>query len=294
MLKDYYNEIIPPWDSRYGKLGHIWKKYKWDDLVIPGKGIKPKNKILLVRELVLDEYPEWRPYVARNKESILMELMDLTEEEYFLITVYKVNRVIDKPRCPECHNYLDYNYRFNSGYWTFCSRSCNASWNLKYQFSHLSDYPSRLKHLQDWYSNRFDFSKAWEDPTWRSDQINRLSLRFLDPEFRTKFDRGRFIHQGELNDKCYLYLAITESYQVKLGVTIDIDQRLYLNKLNDAESYLCIHQVFASNRSEVANLEAQIKLRFNGNEYLDWVDLHRIIHVMKELLANRPVANPFE
>lgn len=60
------------------------------------------------------------------------------------------------------------------------------------------------------------------------------------------------------------------------------------------ERFSTIHCILKSTRLEVANLEAKVKLEFDGNEYLDFKDLNKVIKDLKDILTIRPIVSPFE
>lgn len=305
MLKDLEkgNWIIPPWDPRYGKLGHIWKKYPFNKLFKEGEGVKPKNKIYFIPELVIENYitnkvyltKEYGDWISRNKESILTYSMHLTEEEYYLLTVLHINRKLDIPRCPNCKCQLTYTYRFNVGYWIFCSRSCNASFNLRYQFAHLDQYPTRLQHTIAWsLAGRAasDFGELWKTEEFRNKMINSLRSRIWDPKFRTYCDMRRFILSGDENDEAFLYVTENEKY-FKFGATKDPELRSRLMPLDGGPSDR-VRCIIKSTRLEIAYIEATIKLHFKGREWLDVSESHEFFKYCRLVLTDRPVPNPFD
>lgn len=139
----------------------------------------------------------------------------------------------------------------------------------------------------------FNFETSWKDPVWRKNRILELSNRWKDHWYKTYIMYCRYLSFGDLSDTCYLYAANTDSY-FKFGVTKDPSLRLFTSNLRELESYSELHILLSSSRLEVANLEASIKLQFEGREYLKPEESHKFFSILKQLLATRPIANPFE
>lgn len=298
-------EIINKDDPRYKLLPFIWEKYKFEDIFDEGEGIKPKNKIFIVPELVMDDYITNKIYitnkvggwVARDKERILLESTWLTEEQYYLIMVRHINDTDDVPKCAcrNCRKPLQYNYRFNIGYYTYCDHSCKSSEELMYQHENPDEYPNRANHTKEWSAKGREvsnFADLWDDPDWRESMIDMLSERHKDPLFRTKFDMMKFICIGDSNDTCYLYATVTDT-NIKFGITQDIETRKFLGNISE-ESYTGeLHQLYSDNRINIAYLEAILKLKFKGREFIEYNESSLLFKYLKDTLK-QGIINPFE
>lgn len=183
-----------------------------------------------------------------------------------------------------------------------CSRSCRnyyrhqdiGDWfNSEEAYNVHSRTASELWRLGIWNKDTcFDFCRAWQSSEWRSMKIKQLSDHWSSVGGFTYRDYYRYLSRGKLDDICYFYIAITPNY-IKYGVTNDLNRRSYLSTVFESEPYLTIHNIYKSTRLEVANLEATIKLKYNGNEYLDKSLLHNLIIDIKSIL-NTNITNPFE
>ena len=202
--------------------------------------------------------------------------MNLTMQEYYDLVVRHSNNIYNRPRCPECKILLKYNGRFNIGYWVFCSRNCNASYNLRYQYKHLDQYPTREAHLKEWYSYGCKFEDLWRNPKFRSERLLALTNMHKNYHFRTKFDYYRFLKTGDADATCYFYLAINFG-RLKLGVTSNPDFRRDASYLNGVD-YSTMHLLYKGSRFEIATLEAIIKLRNEGKDGLHQLGIERENH----------------
>lgn len=195
MLKDYYNEIIPPWDSRYGKLGHIWKRTSWDNM---GKGAGKGMYYRIVHELVLHEHATSAIEITKSQDTFIhnnifkRELRiccNLTEQDYYELTILHSN-YRNHIKCPICHKIIPWHGRFNQGYSNhgreYNQIFCNKAHALLYQYIHLNDYPTRIEGL-----------------------IKQIMYNYIT------------MHG---NEQCYFYINKFDNY-IKYGVTNNPDYR---------------------------------------------------------------------
>jgi len=289
MLKDLNKEnlIIPPWDPRYGKLGHIWKKYNWDNLVY-----RDSNRVILYfipPELVInekiysrgwkvlksidytDEYCNWSSSKPINNK--LIETCELNNQDYFDLLILKINNKLNRPRCNniECNSILKFSNRIFYGYnqtypWNesdhaFCCKSCSAY----YQSTHPNEFENGMQHKLNW-----------------------INARYI-PRNKIYTDYRSYLNKGNQYDECNLYISLTNNGFIKYGVTTNIENRRYMFYSN----LITIHKLIDSYRFEIANIEAKLKFEFKGREYLNFDELHKFFNILKSILANRPVASPF-
>lgn len=272
---------------RYNKLSEIWSKYKFEDIIRYGEGIKPKNSIYFIPELVLEDYITQKVYlthevgawVARNKENILLASMHLTEEDYYLLLVKQTNDYNDIPLCEYCGAKLNYNYRFNIGYYETCNRSCNASKNLEYQYSHPEEYPSRQEHLL-WCieNNLISWDELWKDPDFRKMRLESLHQQHQDIDFRIKFDISRFISSGEPDDICELFIS-KNTNGVYLGLSSDLESRLII----EPQLYSGIEIIRTGTRLKLANLKSQVLTKMHSLSLIEhsrYTELIELINLL--------------
>lgn len=111
-------------------------------------------------------------------------------------------------------------------------------------------------------------------------------------ESKVKSQMNHFIYAGDPNDLTSFYLALTKSGKLKLGITTMYSSwsRQEYSKCKD--EYVSIHELNSSlTRVNAAYLEAAIKLKFNGEEYLEWKNLHDVIKWYRKQIYN--ITNPF-
>lgn len=263
MIKDYYNEIIPPWDPRYGKLGHMWKrlkKYRY------GSG---RNTIsyFIPKELVLNEYLSAKIEVTKSETGwdwnnivssrVITRLLDqccnLSKQEYFDLIDLKINNRLNRPRCANCKSILNFN-QLSNGYshhmytTDYSETCCSLSCSLIYQ--------------------------------------NELNTGMNSIESNIRKARTQFINKGSLDDECYFYLAITNDNKLKYGITADIISRPDIEYLNN-NSYKTIHLIYSDSRLNIANFETKIKLKFNGKEYIEFDNLSTLIKLIRSTLSDQ-------
>ena len=280
-----YNElIIPQFDFRYGKLGHLYKRYNYSNIIR-----RDERRILqyyIPGELLWEDYitdkiqlyksdPDHKNWISNKYASrLIFWSTGLNPQEYFDLLVLHINNPNDRPRCVQCHCIVPWSNRIIWGYnqsvpwdkvrFTYCSNS-HAK---QFQCLHPEFFPEVRKHQEMFYE-------------------------YMRP-YRVRIERSKYLTRGNLDDEGYFYLARTHNNDLKIGVTCcSLECRSYQELMNSGYEYKSIHCILQSNRLEIANLEAHIKNKF-GEEYLNWNNLHQVIIMIKGLLANRPIANPFE
>lgn len=154
MNNEITNYIIPPWDPRYGKLGHIWKKYNWKSVVyvegyystyfyIPTElVIKDYTRYCRVLKLI-DKTDDWCNWIYKREcKRILEYSCSLTMQEYFDLVILHINNRSDRPKCPVDSNIIPFYsiyYGYGSPYTSWdnkelpicCSRSCRDIYRHK-------------------------------------------------------------------------------------------------------------------------------------------------------------------
>lgn len=248
--------IIPPWDSRYGKLGHLWKRYNYYNII--DKSIPRGWKYLLPKELTEEKEDVWV-----NCKGFKFKLAEyyLTTQDYYDLMILHINHTSDRPKCAYgfCHNKLKFKsisqgyssgFRFNiNGFTAFC---CNEH--------------QRLYH----------------------EDVNKESINSLIPTIKRQ--RNTFIIKSN-SDEGVLYVGINKGQRLKFGVASNFINRLL--SLRGDKTLEIAHVLVRSSIEEVANIEARLKLVFKS-EYIKISQLHNLLVVLKAILKDRPVTNPFD
>lgn len=266
MLKDYYNEIIPPWDSRYGKLGHIWKKYNWNN-IIKGKG--PGRKFYAPKELVINDIITHRGnrilqnpetddnYISTNSlDNLLIQSCDLTKQEYSDLVIYHINSKLNRPRCPICGNPIRFSEKMNTCYQQTCSQRCAATYN------HQNSELMRLHSIEN-------FSR-------------------IDVHVKAEFKQ--LLSRGPLDENVVIYVVLTETTP-KFGVSRDLNMRINCSRMSISYKEVLFQEV--TTRYKAACIEAQLKLDNYGSEWISTDEVEYYESRIMDLL-NKPTTNPFE
>jgi len=254
MLKDYYNEIIPPWDSRYGKLGHIWKKFKFSEL---SKGKHHSKYYFIPPELVLTPHDGGRMsvytkyfdnikfnWIGRTYFSkLLYETCSITPQEYYDLFILRINTKLNRPKCPICKE---------SVLFTYFSRGYNATCLKTKCFKKLTSVTT----IDRW------ASMTKEE---RREILHNLTEAASSTAVQISAHYNKFINAGELNDPCVFYIAISKLNEFKFGISNNLEARSYMM------GYKNTKVLYQGTRLQVANLERLIKLKLNNFiEYLDY------------------------
>lgn len=267
------NYIIDPSDRRYGKLGHIWKKYNW----IEGNLYRYFDGYQSVfyyipPELLISEYGtdkidisvnpkigfERANWISNRCSGIIEEVTGLTLQEFFDIVVLKINNRCNRPRCSNilCKVPLSWSGRFSHGYYG------DTYWSIRpYHYCSTSCRTQMMRIDKDYYKS------------FNETQIDNIKY-ILTPYSSIKSAWRRFLNRGNLSDECYFYVARTQSNKFKFGITQeDLDIRSYQEAWQGEGIYKSIKPIYLRSRRFVTNLEALIKLKFDGSEYLEDADI---------------------
>lgn len=277
------NLIIDISDSRYGKLGHLWKKYNYSNIWYSEGGRNSYYYIppeLLIENYVfrdgrkITKFPtnDWDNWIHCMKiNDFLQRLCLITSQEYFDLLVLHTNSRLDRPRCAYCKSPLYFNNikvgygggGGNSEWITRTSPCCDKSCASHYRKS-LGIYD------EIWYRVNNDFM------------------------IRTKNERLTFINKDEIVKDTYFYITWTSEGLLKFGASSNLYNRICHSYEDSRGYYLNPHIILVSDRIEIANLEATLKLEFQGREYLNPKEIKLLFKLLKRLLAIRPIANPFD
>lgn len=258
------NYIIPPWDSRYGKLGHLWKRYDFNKIKYSDGGgrvyyfIPPELVVedYITRNIqiksILDKDNPWCNWISNRYLFYIEDLTGLSLQEFFDLIVLKSNSKIDRPKCSFCGASLAWSGRFSHGYYG------DTLWmNRKYNYCSDSCRTQMMRYDKDYYES---FNEAIKD---------NIEYVFTK-EAKTKSAWSRFLNLGPLDDECYFYIARTKSRIFKFGITAyDLETRSYQEMWRGEGYYSEMKPLITRSRIFVANLEALLKLKFDGREYLE-------------------------
>lgn len=271
MLKDYYNEIIPPWDSRYGKIGHLWKLRSLIKINKSKVIYYYIDKLLVINEI--DRYTGHGNHLLVNKIGsdnyicsnsigrLIKESTGLGTEEYYLLVQLKINNKLDKPRCLYCKSYLHWYGRLSYGYLAgFCNDKCSVEYRLQHEI--------------------------------RGESIFNIGNN-LDYESLVLGGRNIIVNKGFLDDDYFFYIAMSKdrTNYYKFGVCNNPNTRLSYSSFNGY--YIIFHILFKSTRLEIANLEANLKLIYKS-EWIDITKLHDFLTNYRRISSIRPINDPFK
>lgn len=282
MLKDYYNEIIPPWDPRYGKLGHIWKWLRSNDYY-------DQEYYYIPYELVINIITNSRGYQITNTNKVrfdhssnwssataLANNLDnsckLNIKDYYDLIVDHYNSKLPLHRCPNCHQPTDF-IKISKGYNLYCSRSCNA----QYTINHIDRYPNKSGVVENWYKSGWTKAHILGPKAMQS-TLSRVKNKYY-----------KFI-QNATSELCILYIT-SDGNTIKYGATSDIDvRRSYaINMIGDI--YNNPHVILKSDKITIGKYEALIGLKLDTpTEYLPYSKLHQLIDVIKSI-TNQDLIN---
>lgn len=152
------------------------------------------------------------------------------------------------PKCPVCGNDIEF-YSLRYGWYNHCSRSC-----------------ARVTQL----------TEQWKNSEYRNAIVGMLH----SSEVVSKRNYTEFMQQGNPNDYCILYLAISNQAPeyFKFGATY---MELYYKRKRD--NYFTIHELVCDYRYKIAALEYELAKHFEGEYFLP-KDFKRFKYKLKELL----------
>lgn len=95
----------------------------------------------------------------------------------------------------------------------------------------------------------------------QKERISKGVHQFQDKEISIKADRTIFLNKGDINDECYFYISKVKGDKdnFKIGVTSDPEYRM---KFHHMEEYESLEIKRTSDRTTIANLEYEVKLKF--------------------------------
>jgi len=260
------NLIISTKDPRYGKIGHLWRRYNWYNL-FKGEG---RNRVYYIpQELVLYDKITHRGTEILKKSNqtsnwinnnsfnnILWQTCNITVQDYCDLLVYHINNRQNRPRCRYCNSYLDFHKQMNQMYGTFCSESCSVS------YWHIHSEALRLHDIE-----------------------NISSLKS-----RVKSERNSLYSRGQLEEIVRFYVSLTLNGFYKFGVTRNIDDRISFSRL-DGSYYQDIVYNIELTRKDAGNLEAILKLQNNGSEWISPDEIQNYLDKIETIKGN--IFDPF-
>lgn len=296
------NYIITPWDSRYDKLGHLWRRYNWNNLVRASG--RSRTYLYIPPELVLREYntksgmnllrnprtskDNW--IYKRDQARLLKDSCDLSIQDYFDLLVLRINNKSDRPKCPICGEHIPFYstyYGYGSPYTSWvnknslcCSHRCSniLRWNDETDWFNSEEaiivFSENAKNL--WRLGKlsvemsFDFSRVWTDPGLREKLLEKRRSSEYKMRCTPRRQYSTFIRSGDLSDQCVLYMVHTTNSTYKFGITSNLDQRLVLLSRCEKVDFDDYEVLLEDTRLRVANMESWIKLNLGSHsEYFD-------------------------
>lgn len=258
--------IIDELDPRFNKLKDLIQKYKWKDLV---HGKDRSISYFIPPELVIKEYKtqsihvtdsltnwEWCNWVNRQSINKVLEYScGFDTQVYFDLFRLNIIEIKDRPRCTYCGKYLNWTWRLGRGY--------NSSTPWVTEDNHFCNHSCQNKY-------KFKHPELYESVGYTI----------------TSWIYGREYDRHDPNEICYFYICRSNGY-IKYGMTDNPNNRKYYLGTDN------MHIIFTAKFEEVNNLEASVKLHFNGSEYISESELHRLILILKDKLKIRPIPYPF-
>lgn len=259
------NLIISYEDPRFGKIGHLWRRYNWDNIK---RGFGRSREYFIPPELVEEDYITHRgtkilSELEKNSNwincnslsNILWKTCELTVQEFCDLLVYHINDKSNRPRCCWCKSYLKFDYHLNQQYGFFCDESCSVS-----------------------YAHRYSEALQAHD----LDNI-------LDYRNRVKCDRNRFL--AKCNSTAHLYIADTD-YGPKIGVATSLEDRISYSRL-DGWNYtdILFDKILPS--IDAINIESIFKLENEGSELVSPELVQDYIDRIERMLLTK-IEDPFD
>jgi hypothetical protein len=258
------NLIISYEDPRFGKIGHLWRRYSWDNIK---RGFGRRKEYFIPPELIKRDYVTHRGtkilaklesdsnWINSNSfANILWKTCELEVQEYCDLLVYHINDKLDRPRCCWCKSYLKFDYHLNQQYGFFCNESCSVS-----------------------YAHRFSESLIAHD----LDNI-------LNPITRIKASRNSFL--SRCSESAHFYIVSTD-YGPKIGVASNLEDRISYSRLDNWNYKEILFDIILPS-VDAANLEAFFKLENDGSELISPESVQDYIDRVNKLILDM-IEDPF-
>lgn len=264
----------------------------------PGEILFGRNKRILLDQLLDGVTP-----IPRRREGginpYLIEKYNLTQNEYHFIVVHSADES-NIPKCPICGEVRKM-ISIVKGYDSTCGctkcvmslrkltkKKSGGSYERNHELRSSISRRTCLKQIENGTHNFQNSDGSWKSKEVQDDLVrqnkhhwqscngysdiakernkkwNELGVNPFQSNFVTlESCRIRFINKGNVTDKCYFYEArIPENDCVfKIGVTSDLEHR---KNFMGEKCYSEITEVYSATRTEIAELEYQVKLKFYG------------------------------
>lgn len=217
----------------------------------------------------------------------------LSSEMYYNLVIY--GDIFYYPPCsnPNCNNHRTF-ISLSRGYHKTCgSKECrsfmssvNCIEQHKNENSKLNESLSRLHSSSDFLdlaSKRMRSlnEKNWDNNEYRERMTKKSYSTINSWQSKCKNKYKAFLRQGHIDDDCTFYVGLTESNDIKFGVTgVNLDKgrcnRKWRLKLKS------IHRLKISDRKTVAEIEMNLKFHFGSDsEYMEFTKLKEIINFVR-------------
>lgn len=246
-------KIIKETDSRYELLSQLWDKWNWNNIIID-KGHRIKYYIIPHELTLIPDYSYTCKFMNRE-----LQKYNLTTQDYYDLVVLHINDTDDRPRCnyDGCNNYLNFT-SISQGY---CS--CGS-----YQVDRLAFCCNEHQRLYHEVNNKLSLN------SWMS---------------ASKRHKEYFKNHGNEFDPGYLYYTYLDNGKFKYGITCGSLESRRHNANRAGLGYGEMHILLESTRYILADTEYNIKLNFDGREYLEIDEVPKFIKVINSLGINHVV-----
>lgn len=223
----------------------------------------------------------------------LKKTYDLTCKEYYNLVMYGESSISSKCSNPNCSNSASF-ISLSRGYHKTCGcNECKShllSIHCKNQHmdenSSLNISLSRVNNSDEFKKKASDRFKSINESNWKNPEYVFI---MKDKSYNTinswrskcKSKYSVFLKQGKPEDVCIFYIGLTNSNDIKFGVTgVNLDKgrcnRKWRLKLKS------IHRLVVSDRITVAKIELNLKFHFQSNsEYVEFSKLREIIDFVR-------------
>lgn len=241
--------------------------------------------------LYLDQLSDEEIWIASGVfVQYLNKTYGLNSKEYFNLIIYGNKDYIPLCKCGLPRKFVS----LSRGYSPTCGgRDCVSKKLSNHAKSQHSDKESTLSIALGNLHNSEEFKKSlstrtrelnkklWEDPEYRKKMSENSKISINSWKSKSKAKYKSFLRSGRADDLCIFYIGLTESNDIKFGITgTNLDKGRCNRKWR--LGLKSIHRLVNSNRLTVAKIELELKLYLGSNsEYTHYKNLHKIIDFVR-------------
>lgn len=243
----------------------------------------------------LDQLSESEIWIKiSDSNNYLTEKYGITSEQYFSLIKYNDIHYAHKCPDPRCSNLLNF-INIKVGYSKTCGcRDCNwyvRSERAKLQHadpnSLLNASLRKLHKDENYRKGRSEHMRSLNNKNWMDlEYVSRMRDKSYETinswTSKCKNKYKAFLRQGSLDDECIFYVGLTDSNDIKFGVTgVNLDKgrcnRKWRLKLKS------IHRLRISDRKTIAEIEMNLKFQLGSDsEYVEFSKLREIINFVRD------------